>query len=300
METLEVIVLRALTRSISIVSKSGVRSTLSHKTVFIKSLCSVLAKFWSDSRVSQWVSWHPFSVSDYPSLGDLSHVIWSFHLESIERVTVRIHKIFLLNLFILITEILILVVFWNNDVFRRGIVWGCIVWNSAVWSSAVGSSAVGSSAVWNRAVWSSAVGSSTVSGCRAVSRCCSVRFRLSLNRTIAPNITRISWEVSTHASLVVVHGTDSVSSLSIAWYTATQITIFHEVKGLPTVVVTIRELIPFRLVFASKRILSFSRKVKVSKQGLESVQTSLTFLVLRAWVSTLKPSVDDIGCESKA
>ena len=285
METLEVIVLRALTRSISIVSKSGVRSTLSHKTVFIKSLCSVLAKFWSDSRVSQWVSWHPFSVSDYPSLGDLSHVIWSFHLESIERVTVRIHKIFLLNLFILITEILILVVFWNNDVFRRGIVWGCIVWNSAVWSCAV---------------WSSAVGSSTVSGCRAVSRCCSVRFRLSLNRTIAPNITRISWEVSTHASLVVVHGTDSVSSLSIAWYTATQITIFHEVKGLPTVVVTIRELIPFRLVFASKRILSFSRKVKVSKQGLESVQTSLTFLVLRAWVSTLKPSVDDIGCESKA
>ena len=152
----------------------------------------------------------------------------------------------------------------------------------------------------NSVVWSSAIGSCTVNKCRGVDRCYSVRFRLNFDRTIAPDITGISWEVSTHASLVIIYGADSVSSLSIAWYTATQITIFHEVKGLPTGVVTIRELIPFRLVFASKRILSFSRKVKVSKQGLESVQTSLTFLVLRAWVSTLKPSVDDIGCESKA
>ena len=117
METLEVIILRALTRSITIVSESGVRSTLSHKTVLIKSLCTVSAKTWSDSRVSQWVSWYPSSVSDNPSFGDLSHVVWSFHLESIERVTVRIHEIF-----ILITEKFTLVVSWNNDGFRRAIV----------------------------------------------------------------------------------------------------------------------------------------------------------------------------------
>ena len=185
METLEVIDLWAYTRLISVISEPWVGATLNHKTVLIESLCTLFTNVWSDSRVGQWVSWFSFPVSDDPSFGDLSHAIWSFHSESIERVTVRIHRVF--------------------------------------------------------------------------------RFRLGLNRTIAPDITGIGWEVSAHASLVIVHCAHSVSSLSIAWYTATQINIFHEVEGLPTVVVTARELSTIRLVFASKSVLCFSRKVKVSK-----------------------------------